>query len=73
MLDMPPQHTEGIEKKTFDSFLHKRRMLPKDLYSIWDDRDKSEAEANADYGTGAGKPAKKVEIRAEGKSSVSVQ
>ena len=48
-------------------------MLPKDLYSKWDDRDNSEAEANTDHDGGAEsavKPVDGVETKADGKSIV---
>jgi hypothetical protein len=48
-------------------------MLPKDLYSKWDDRDSSEAEASTDHDAGtesAVKPVDGVETEADGKSVV---
>ena len=48
-----------------------KKMLPKDLYSKWDDRDKSEAEINTENDAGAEiavKPVGGVETKAEGKS-----
>ena len=50
-----------------------KRMLPKDLYSKWDDRDNSEAEANTDRDAGAEsavKPVDGVETKADGTSIV---
>jgi len=50
-----------------------KRMLPKDLYSKWDDRDNSEAEANTDHDAGAEsavKPVDGVETKADGNSIV---
>ena len=50
-----------------------KRMLPKDLYSKWDDRDNSEAEANTDHDVGAKsavEPVDGVETKADGKSIV---
>ncbi len=48
-----------------------KKMLPKDLYSKWDDRDNSEAETNTEHDAGgesAVKPVDGVETKAEGKS-----
>ena len=48
-------------------------MLPKDLYSKWDDRDKSEAEINTEHDAGAEiaiKPIDEAETKVEGKSIV---
>ncbi|KAL2044112.1 hypothetical protein ABVK25_012458 [Lepraria finkii] len=48
-----------------------KKMLPKDLYSKWDDRDNSEVETNAAHNAGAEstvKPVDGVETKAEGKS-----
>ena len=48
-----------------------KRMLPKDLYSKWDDRNDSEAEANTDHDAGAEsavKPVDGTETEADGKS-----
>ncbi|KAL9098975.1 MAG: hypothetical protein Q9163_005458 [Psora crenata] len=50
-----------------------KKMLPKDLYSKWDDRDKSEEEINTGHDTvaeSAVKPVDGVETKAEGKSIV---
>ena len=50
-----------------------KQMLPKDLYSKWDDRDKYEAEINTEKDAGAEsavKPVNGVEAKAEGKSIV---
>jgi len=50
-----------------------KKMLPKDLYFKWDDRDNSEAETNTEYDAGAEsavKPVDGVETKAEWKSIV---
>lgn len=50
-----------------------KKMLPKDLYSRWDDKDSSEAESKPGHGAeaeSAMKPADGVETNAEGKSIV---
>jgi hypothetical protein len=47
-----------------------KKMLPKDLYSKWDDRDNTEGKTKTGRGPGAesaGKPADEVETEAEGK------
>ena len=49
-----------------------KKMLPKDLYSKWDDRDNSEGETNTDHDAGAEsavKPVDGVETKADGKST----
>lgn len=51
----------------------RKKMLPKDLYSKWDDKDNSEAETNTDHDAGAEsavKPVDRVETKADGKSIV---
>ena len=50
-----------------------KRMLPMDLYSKWDDKDKSEAETDTGHDAGAEsivKPVDRAETKAEGKSIV---
>jgi hypothetical protein len=50
-----------------------KRMLPKDLYSKWDNKDNLETEANTDRVAGAEsavKPVDRVETKADGKSIV---
>ena len=48
-----------------------KKMLPKDLYSKWDDKDKSETETNTKHGAGSESAVKSVDglkTKAEGKS-----
>lgn len=50
-----------------------KKMLPKDLYSKWDDRDNSETETNTEHDAGSEsgvKPIDGVETKADGKSIV---
>jgi hypothetical protein len=46
----------------------RKKMLPNDLYSIWDDR--VDSKASSDNDIAAGKPANGVESKADGKSAV---
>ncbi|KFY67379.1 hypothetical protein V496_01570 [Pseudogymnoascus sp. VKM F-4515 (FW-2607)] len=48
--------------------VNRRKMLPKDLYSMWDDRTNSEAPSNSD--TAAVEPVNGIESKPDGKSAV---